>query len=176
MFRFEKHSTPPNLEVSTNCTPTVASESRDGIPPSSSQVSFSKTPETREAPNLMEDVGSMYFTKSAQEKIEEIVPRGENFLSLLYQPPLDDCTREMTQLNSLRYYIQESPAIIWSWYELFPNITDQIFSVSLGSDSLRHSLLAITAVIRDLFSNSTVNELYLVEKSVTTITSRSDFK
>src|SRR5208282_4548045 len=113
----------------------------------------------------MEDVtSSIHIPELANEEIEEIGHNDKKFLALLHQPPLDDCTREMSQLNSLRYYIQGTLANIWNWYELFPNITDHVFSVSLGSDGLRHSLLAVAAAIRDLFSNTAASELYLVEK------------
>ena len=99
------------------------------------------------------------------EIMEEITPQDQELvIPMFYMPTLDSLTRQMSSLNSLRYFISSSPAIVWNFYELFPNITDHILNVSMGSDSLRHSLLALTAIIRDLFSGN-MNEVYLVEKT-----------
>ena len=161
--------TPPEMQDSTDSIPTTltTTESLGPTPiyltPPNSQSSFSNTPNSTD---FMDDVtSSTCFPEPDNEEIEEIERHDEELLALLYQPPLDDCTREMSQLDSLRYYIQGSPVNIWHWYELFPNITDHVFSVSLGSGGLRHSLLAVSAAIRDLFSNTLASEFYLVEKA-----------
>jgi hypothetical protein len=98
------------------------------------------------------------------DPIEEPLPE-EATLSILYEP-MDDTSRQLLQLTTLRDYVTTSPAMISNFYELFPNITNHICSLSSTHDGLRHSLLATSAVIRDAFSGcSEPSELYLLEKA-----------
>ena len=129
---------------------------------STARSSFSNTQDI----DLIDEISqAMYIQEqSTDDEVEEINRDEQEILQLLYEP-LDPCTREMAQLNDLKFYLNASPANIWNWYQLFPNITDHVFNVSLGNDSLRHALLAVSACVRDLFSKTPASEFYLTEKA-----------
>jgi hypothetical protein len=115
------------------------------------------------------DVPAMYISESsdAPEEIEESILENppDNQLSILYEPKLDDWEREVSQLRSLHFFVNNSPANIFNFYELFPNITEQILSLSVSSNGLRHALLATAVVVRDLFCLQPPSEHYFIEKT-----------
>ena len=79
------------------------------------------------------------------DSIEEILAEEVSTLEFLYEP-MDDTSRQLSYLGTLRDYMSTSPAMIWNFYELFPELTNVIFSLSSAHDGLRHSLLAVSAV------------------------------
>ena len=128
--------TSPDMQDSTGSTPTAlaATESLGRtlihLTPSINRLSFSNIPDSAD---MMEKLASsIYIPELARE--QRIERDDEELLALLYQPSVANCTREMSQLNSLQYCIQGSLANIWKCCELFPNITNYVFSISLRSD------------------------------------------
>lgn len=86
-------------------------------------------------------------------------------VSLLYRPPMDSQTHELATLNSMLIFCQATPVNGSLIYELFPDITPYIFSNSIGHDGLRHSLLSMAAIVRDIFSQRELSSLYFEQKS-----------
>ena len=159
---------PPKMKESVACgtfistSPEVSGRRPIQLGPRNSQSSFFNTP----SPQLIEKVNqTIYIPELVEDEIENNTRDYEEHFGLLYEPPLDSCTREMAQLNSLRHFLQSSTIDTRCWYQLFPTIIDHLVSISLGNDSLRHSLLAAGAVIRDIFLHNPASELYLVEKA-----------
>jgi hypothetical protein len=172
VFRFEMQRTPTST-TSSNASSIVFPTSLHNSPvpklPPACGVS-SSAPSSAESINAeYTSAPAMYISGSDEfdfldDLIEEPLPE-EITLSILYEP-MDDTSRQLSQLTTLRDYMATSPAMIWNFYELFPNITDHIFSLSSTHDGLRHSLLATSAVIRDAFSGGgEPSELYLLEKA-----------
>jgi hypothetical protein len=83
----------------------------------------------------------------------------------LYQPQLDDWTRELATLNSVRCFTDHSPCSTFNFYELFPKASDHIFTLAMGSDGLRHSLIALGTIVRDLIMGSGPSESYFLRKT-----------
>ena len=112
-------------------------------------------------------IKAIYIPEIADEDlspVEDITPQDQQVLMPVYSvPTLDSLTCEMSQLHSLRTFMPSCPAISWNFYELLPHITDHMIHISLGSNSLRHSLLALTATVQALFSGI-MSETYFVKK------------
>jgi len=87
-----------------------------------------------------------------------------DLVKLFYEPHMDDWTREVAQLNSLKFFVSGSPGNIFNFWELFPNLTEEILLLSITSSSLRHSMLATAAVIRDAVMHRPPSEFYYLEK------------
>ena len=86
-------------------------------------------------------------------------------VSLLYHPHMDPQTHELATLNSMLIFCQATPVNGSLIYELFPDITPYIFSNSIAHDGLRHSLLSMAAIVRDIFSQRELSSLYFDQKS-----------
>ena len=97
----------------------------------------------------------------------EVIDRtlGNPIFRSLYTSPFDTITREMALINTLRPLTETSPARIFIFYELFPQMNDQFLSLALQRDGFRHTLLASAALIRDVFQCRGPSELYLVQKT-----------
>jgi hypothetical protein len=89
----------------------------------------------------------------------------EEALMIYYQPQLDKWTRELATLNSIRQFTGHSPCATFDIYELFPKANDYIFTLAMGSDGLRHSLIALGTVVRDLEMGSGPSESYFLQKT-----------
>ena len=98
------------------------------------------------------------------DTVVHILPDELQMTMWLYEP-VDNCSRELSQLTSLRDYLKFSPAMIWNFYELFPKITEYVFSIAGSHEGLRHSLLACSQAIRDLFSRSEPSESFFLQKT-----------
>ena len=101
-----------------------------------------------------------------QESEIETIPRPESQIAnLLYRPQLDSRSRELGTLNSLLVFVQRAPGNGWLMYELYPSITPHVFANSVGNDGLRHSILSMAAIIRDMFRARDLSTLYLDQKA-----------
>jgi hypothetical protein len=108
---------------------------------------------------------AIYIGISDDESIEEIISSSTSTTSILYDPAFDDITREIAQLASLRTFMEGSPAMLWHWYELVPNATDALYTLSLENEGLRHALLATATVIRDALKGPEQSDQYLLERN-----------
>ena len=61
--------------------------------------------------------------------------------------------------------MNKSPAVLFTYWELFPHMCDHFITLAYGSDGLWHTLLASSAVIRDMFRHQGSSQFYFVEKS-----------
>jgi hypothetical protein len=52
-----------------------------------------------------------------------------------------------------------------NFYELFPKANDYIFTLAMGSDGLRHSLIALGTIVRDMIMGSGPSESYFLQKT-----------
>ena len=172
VFRFDTHSAPlekpsglknqPPTPISSQIFDVRSEQSPSTEALSSSTLSGNESLENRS--------GISESSYSTDDDVEEILcaVREENqfsTLTLLYAPPTDPLTREMIHLDSLRNFIASTPVNIWNFYELLPSISDHWFSMSLGNAGLRHSLLAVAAVVRSYFADGGAIETFLVEKA-----------
>jgi len=134
------------------------------LTPADSQASIATTPTGRE----FTFVQAIYIPEVEDEfppPDEDITPLEQQqqvVMPLFSCPSLDPLTRDISRLQCLQYFIPFSPGLAWNFYELFPHITDYIVQVSMDSDSLRHTLLALDAMVRDA---GTMSETYFIEKA-----------
>lgn len=170
VFRFDTHSAPSEKPSNAkNPLITQILSSQLTIPsqqdPPTETRSFSSAPSSNESLDDFSPIQEL--SSSTDDEVEEILLDVEEgpLLSFLYEPPPDPQTREMVHLNSLRRFIVSTPVNIWNFYELLPNISDHWFYMSLGNDGLRHSLLAVAAVVRSYFADGGAMEMFLVEKA-----------
>ena len=102
---------------------------------------------------------------SGNEAIEDIIPNDNSVTSILYEPPLDTWSRQMKMLWFLRGFSESSPGNTYLFYELFPKINDHLIFLAMGNDGLRHSLLALSAIVRDLYLHQEPSELFFTERA-----------
>ena len=172
VFRFDAHSAPlENPSGPKNLSPTRISSQEIDLPAEqnwSTETLFSSTLSGDES---LEECSAIpepsYSTDDDVEEILRDVREEDHYvtLTLLYEPPSDPRTREMVHLNSLRNFVAATPINIWNFYELLPTIADHWFSMSLANAGLRHSLLAVAAVVRGYFFDGGAMEMFLVEKA-----------
>src|SRR5579862_5117453 len=107
---------------------------------------------------------AMYISTSDDESIE-VISSETSVISMLYDPSFDDLTREIAQLADLRSFMEASPAMLWHFYELLPNATDSVYTLSLESEGLRFGLLAVATAIRDALKGPEPSEQYLLQRT-----------
>jgi hypothetical protein len=77
--------------------------------------------------------------------------RGEtDVLAPINEPQLDQASREVGFLSSLRPFLQFNPGAGFTFYELFPHIAKQFIFMSMGNDGLRPACLAMATITRDI--------------------------
>ena len=106
------------------------------------------------------------FAQLPEVEVIEIVAESEVSHTLFwYQPQLDEVTRDIAKMRTLRGFGRSTPGNGILCYELFPNITDHMECMSMSNDSLRSTFVAITALICDLSLRRPPGEVYYTEKS-----------
>ena len=96
-----------------------------------------------------------------ENEIETVPSPDAEFIDFLYRPQLDSRSRELATLNSLLVLVQSMPGNGWLMYELYPNVGPYIFLNCVRDDGLRHSILSMAAIIRDMFKGRALSPLYL---------------
>ena len=86
--------------------------------------------------------------------------------TFLCQPNLDAWTLDLAVLHSLLHFTETSPGTGHAFYELFPSATNHFFQLSMGNDGLRHTLLSLVGLVKDIFSKSGPSEFYLTHKAM----------
>lgn len=172
VFRYGMQSAPPGeSETSTAIPPagTVLPERSPAIPASAipdSQASIATKPAVTVDPQL-NFIKAIYVPEIADDDlspVEDITPQNQQVIMPINAvPTLDSLTCEISQLHSLLTFMPSCPAISWNFYELLPHITEHLIHLSLGSNSLRHSLLALTATVQAVFSGI-MSEKYFMRK------------
>jgi hypothetical protein len=100
------------------------------------------------------------------EFVEEIRPESNwNTAHWLYEPPLDPWTREVATMRTLRPFSTGSSGNGFLFYELFPSVNDYLESLALDSDGLRHSFLAMSALLRDLYLGNEPGQQFYISKA-----------
>ena len=118
---------------------------------SSESESYGTTPPTS---------ASSHSDKDGMEIGDTNVPT----LQLFYQPPADKKSRELAILETVRAFFITSPAVLFTYWELFPQMTDHFLTLAWSDEGFWHTLLASAAVTHDMFRLQGPSELYLVEK------------
>src|SRR5579859_5711309 len=62
-------------------------------------------------------------------------------LAPINEPHLDQLSREVGFLSSLRPFLQFNPGAGFTFYELFPHVAEQFIFMSMGNDGLRHACI-----------------------------------
>jgi hypothetical protein len=103
--------------------------------------------------------------ENANSSSESVPTSDDVAFQILYQPQLDDWTCELATLNSVRGFTDNSPCATFNFYELFPKAKDYLFTLAMGSDGLRHSLIALGTIVRDMITGSGPSESYFLQKT-----------
>lgn len=125
------------------------------------------TPESPPLEDLCRPVPSGFVDLPDPEDIEEIKLQKSEVIRTLYwyQPQLDEVSRDIATMRTLREFGRNTPGNLILGYDLFPNITDHIEYMSISNAGLRSTFVAITALIRDLTVHQKPGELYFTEKA-----------
>lgn len=100
----------------------------------------------------------------SEAPVQDMVPL-EATMTLLYEPPMDPWTRDQARLNSLRVFLDSTPAYGCLFPELFPNLTNHMRFLALQNEGLLHSLLSMATLVRDMFATRAPSPLYFTYKS-----------
>lgn len=127
--------------------------------PSGTSASISPLSQIHDTSTEQEHSPSTQSTQSQPSTTDSAI------VSLLCHPRMDPQTHELATLNSMLIFCQATPVNGSLIYELFPDITPYIFSNSIAHEGLRHSLLSMAAIVRDIFSQRELSSLYFEQKS-----------
>lgn len=134
---------------------------------SNSGRSDESTPQSLALTDTCRPVSSGFVVLPEPEDIEEIkIEKSEVIRTLYwYQPELDEVTRDIATMRTLREFGRSTPGNLILSYDLFPNITDHLEYMSISNAGLRSTFVAITALIRDLTVHQKPGENYFTEKA-----------
>jgi len=95
---------------------------------------------------------------------ELVIVDTESHVRFTHNPSLDPWTYDLLLLKDLRVFIDSTPGCGCLFHELFPQATEYLVTISVANEGLRHSLLSMAAIIRDMFQTREPSALFLTKK------------
>ena len=101
----------------------------------------------------------------SEDNVEIICEMVNPTVSFLYQPHPSKRNHVMAKIETIHEFMEKSPAVLFTYWELFPQMCDHFLTLACGDDGLWHTLLATATIVGDMFRCQGPSQFYFVEKA-----------
>src|SRR5947207_3152510 len=101
----------------------------------------------------------------SEDNVEIIYEVVNPTASFLYQPRPSKWSRELATIETIHEFMDKSPAVLFTYWELFPHMCNHFLTLACGDDGLWHTLLATATIVHDMFKCQGPSQVYFVEKT-----------